>query len=145
MRVEFVMWTGKEGVKKSAKQNKANHAKHKTGRSSALRASTRLPLPVNNAGIVCIALRSRLRFVIRTYSPNMEDLDSQDVASQDIAQETPAQDVFIAPSIHQQAIIAGASYTHHSATPEVVTQDLSIECVLGVDEAGRGPVLGRLS
>lgn len=83
--------------------------------------------------------------MIRTHSPSMEDVDSQDVASQDISQETPPQDVFIAPSIHQQAILAGASYTHHSATPEVVTQDLSIECVLGVDEAGRGPVLGNLS
>ena len=72
----------------------------------------------------------------------MEEIDSQDIASQDIAQETPAQDVFIAPSIHEQSILAGASYTHHSAVPEVVTQNLSTECILGVDEAGRGPVLG---
>ena len=75
----------------------------------------------------------------------MEESDSQDIASQDIAQETPAQDVFIAPSIHEKAILAGASYTHHSAIPEVVTQNISTECVLGVDEAGRGPVLGNSS
>ena len=72
----------------------------------------------------------------------MEDVDSQDVASHDLAQEIPAQEVFIAPSIHEQAILAGASYTHHSATPEVVTQNPTTECILGVDEAGRGPVLG---
>lgn len=75
----------------------------------------------------------------------MEDMGSQDMASQDTAQEIPAQDVFIAPSICQQAILAGASYTHHSATPAVITQDLSTECILGVDEAGRGPVLGKSS
>ena len=75
---------------------------------------------------------------------NMEDMASQDMASQDIAQETPAQEVFIAPSIYQQAILAGTSYTHHSVIPAVVAQDLSTECVLGVDEAGRGPVLGDL-
>ena len=69
----------------------------------------------------------------------MQDIPSQDIA----ALETPAQDVFIAPSIHQQAILRGASYTHHSAVPENITHDLSTECVLGVDEAGRGPVLGN--
>lgn len=67
----------------------------------------------------------------------MEGIDSQD-----IAQETPAKDVFIAPSIHEQAILAGGSYTHHSPLPETLAIDLSTECVLGVDEAGRGPVLG---
>ena len=72
----------------------------------------------------------------------MEESDSQDIASQDIAQETPAQDVFIAPSIHETAILDGSSYTHHSAIPEIITQDISTECVLGIDEAGRGPVLG---
>lgn len=73
----------------------------------------------------------------------MEEVESQDIASQDIAHETPAQDVFIAPSIHERAILDGASYTHHSAVPEIITQDISTECVLGVDEAGRGPVLGK--
>lgn len=75
----------------------------------------------------------------------MEEIESQDLASQDIPQETPAKDVFIAPSIHEQAILAGASYTHHSPIPEVVSRNLSTECILGVDEAGRGPVLGNSS
>lgn len=74
---------------------------------------------------------------------NSQDMASQDMASQDIAQETPTQNVFIAPSIHEQAILNGASYTHHSPIPEIITQDTSTECVLGVDEAGRGPVLGN--
>ena len=68
----------------------------------------------------------------------------EDIESQDIVQETPAVDVFIAPSIHEAAILAGQSYTHHSPIPLAVAQDSSMECVLGVDEAGRGPVLGAM-
>lgn len=68
----------------------------------------------------------------------MEECDSQS-----IAQETPVQNVFIAPSVHEQAILSGRSYTHHSAVPDTIAQDTSVECVLGVDEAGRGPVLGK--
>ena len=66
----------------------------------------------------------------------------EQIGSQEIAQETPAEDVFIAPSIHEQEIFSGTSYTHHTALPELIASDLSTECVLGVDEAGRGPVLG---
>ena len=70
----------------------------------------------------------------------MEDI----LNSQDIDLEAPTTNVFIAPSIHEDSILAGASYTHHSLLPSAVTNDLSIPCVLGVDEAGRGPVLGIL-
>lgn len=63
---------------------------------------------------------------------------------QDITLETPAEDVFIAPSIHRDEILVGRSYTHHSSVPKAITSDMSIECVLGVDEAGRGPVLGMV-
>ena len=66
-----------------------------------------------------------------------------DVDSQDVAMETPAEDVFIAPSIREQAILAGKSYTYHSPVPENLTRDMSVGCVLGIDEAGRGPVLGK--
>ena len=66
----------------------------------------------------------------------------EEFESQDIAQETPTPDVFIAPSIHEQAILSGKSYTHHSPIPAVISQDLTTGCVLGIDEAGRGPVLG---
>ncbi|MCJ1438297.1 hypothetical protein MMC27_007685 [Xylographa pallens] len=67
----------------------------------------------------------------------MEGLDTAD-----IEQETPVKDVFIAPSIHDEDILLGTSYTHHSPTPKTITENALIECVLGVDEAGRGPVLG---
>lgn len=63
--------------------------------------------------------------------------------SQIVEQETPAENVFIAPSIHVDHILAGSSYTHHSALPNVIAKDTDTECVLGVDEAGRGPVLGN--
>ena len=78
-----------------------------------------------------------------SHSHSMEESNIQDILSQDIAVESLVQEIFIAPSIHQQAILRGASYTHHSAVPENVTHNSSTECVLGVDEAGRGPVLGN--
>ena len=64
----------------------------------------------------------------------MDKIGPQDVA--------PTDDVFIAPSISEKELLFGRSYTHHSAIPETIVNDPNIECVLGVDEAGRGPVLG---
>ena len=69
----------------------------------------------------------------------MEELNPKEVEL-----ETLAVNVFIAPSIHESDILRGVSYTHHTPIPEAVASDLSVECVLGVDEAGRGPVLGKL-
>ncbi len=65
-----------------------------------------------------------------------------EISLQEISQETPAEDVFISPSIYESEILAGSSYTYNTRLPENVANDLSTECVLGVDEAGRGPVLG---
>lgn len=64
------------------------------------------------------------------------------VESQDLADETPVDNIFMPPSIKKQDILAGTSYTHMSPIPENIREDMSTECVLGVDEAGRGPVLG---
>jgi ribonuclease H2 subunit A len=65
--------------------------------------------------------------------------------SQDIEQETPPEDVFMAPSIIKSHILSGRSYAYYSPIPKIVADDMTTECVLGVDEAGRGPVLGNFS
>lgn len=64
--------------------------------------------------------------------------------SQDVAQETPAANVFTPPSIDVSRVLSGQSYTHHSPKPSAASTDPDIEYVLGVDEAGRGPVLGKV-
>jgi ribonuclease H2 subunit A len=72
-----------------------------------------------------------------------ETMEDVQLDSQEIAQETPASGIFKAPSIRKPEILAGQSYSHFSPIPKQIADDMSTECVLGVDEAGRGPVLGE--
>jgi ribonuclease H2 subunit A len=71
----------------------------------------------------------------------VEDVQMEETQN-NTAEPSPS-DVFVAPSIYESPVLQGESYSHFSPIPSAIADDLTTECVLGVDEAGRGPVLGR--
>jgi ribonuclease H2 subunit A len=80
------------------------------------------------------------KFQLKVQPTTMDDSQQEPQESQ----ETPVDHVFRPPSINSGQILDGTSYTYYSDLPSTIASDENVECVLGIDEAGRGPVLGPM-
>lgn len=92
--------------------------------AGSLQQSAKVPSTVTLDGHVSLSGR------------NLQDLDITEQAGVKLIKPSPT-----SPACNGINLID--SYVYLPSIPDVIKTDLSQPCVLGVDEAGRGPVLGR--